>query len=261
MDELPPRPDYDRHETAASLPVEAIGSLPTAHAVSAPEDFNEDAEKQTGEQPFIPPPHPDSKRIDSLVAAAITGDMLARDQLLDTVHSLAIRYTRGRLGRRETSIGSADDVAQEVCLAVIAALPTYEGRGLSFRAFIYGVASHKVTDAFRAVGRNRSEPMAEVPETLTAPDSIETPLLAAETLERLDRLLLATLTPRQREVLIRRIVLGLDAKDTAEALGTSPGSVRVIQHKALKRLREVLDIQEATDKTNTSTETKAEPAD
>lgn len=262
MDKLPPRPDYDRHETPASLPAEAIGKLPTAHAISFPETSTEDAEKQTGDQDFIPPPHPDSKRIELLAAAAITGDMLARDQLLDTVYSLALRYTRRRLGHRETSIGSADDVAQEICLAVVAALPTYVVRGQSFRAFIYSIAAHKVTDAFRAVGRNRSEPVAEVPDTQTASDSAERRILGAETIEELDRLL-NSLTPRQREVLVRRTVIDMSVKDTAEAVGTTPGSVRVTHYNALRRLRGILDIQGGTGKadTGTNTETRTEPAD
>ncbi len=43
-------------------------------------------------------------------------------------------------------------------MAVVGALPGYRIKGLSFRAFVYGIAAHKVTDAFRAIGRNRSEP-------------------------------------------------------------------------------------------------------
>ena len=55
-------------------------------------------------------------------------------------------------------LGSADDVAQEVCVAVVSALGSYQPAGLSFRAFVYGIAAHKVADAFRAIARNRTEP-------------------------------------------------------------------------------------------------------
>ena len=46
-------------------------------------------------------------------------------------------------------------------MAVVSALQTYQPKGLSFRAFVYGIAAHKVTDAFRAIGRDRTEPVAE----------------------------------------------------------------------------------------------------
>ena len=126
-----------------------------------------------------------------------------------------LRYCRGRLGRQETVIGSADDVAQEVCLAVVSALAGYTVKGLSFRAFVYGIAAHKVTDAFRAIGRNRTEPMAELPDAPVLHDGPEQRLLAGELAERLGGLL-HRLTPRQREVLILRIAVGLSAEETAQ---------------------------------------------
>ena len=102
--------------------------------------------------------------LEGLVAAAVAGERRAREQLLAEIHPLVLRYCRGRLGRQETVIGSADDVSQEICLAVVNALGGYTVKGLSFRAFVYGIAAHKVTDAFRAIGRNRTEPMAELPD-------------------------------------------------------------------------------------------------
>ncbi len=88
---------------------------------------------------------------DELVAAAVRGDGRAREELLALIHPLVLRYCRGRLGRRETALGTADDVAQDICMAVVGALQTYRPTGLSFRAFVYGIAAHKVTDAFRAI--------------------------------------------------------------------------------------------------------------
>jgi RNA polymerase sigma-70 factor, ECF subfamily len=177
--------------------------------------------------------------LESLVAAAVAGDRLARERLLAEIQPLVLRYCRGRLGRQETVIGSADDVAQEVCLAVVSALPHYTIKGLSFRAFVYGIAAHKVTDAFRAIGRNRSEPMAELPDTQLVLDGPEQRVLAAELVERLGGLL-HCLTPRQRDVLVLRVAVGLSAEETAKAVGSTPGAVRVTQHRALNRLRGVM---------------------
>ena len=54
-----------------------------------------------------------------------------------------------------------------LCLAAIQALPRYQDQGRPFLAFVYGIASHKVADAHRAAGRNRSEPTEVVPERLS----------------------------------------------------------------------------------------------
>jgi len=184
-------------------------------------------------------PLADAPLVEQLVAAAVGGDQRAKEQLLGEIHPLVLRYCRGRLGCQETVIGSADDVAQEVCLAVVGALPNYTIKGLSFRAFVYGIAAHKVTDAFRAIGRNRSEPMAELPDTAVTHDGPEQRLLAGELAERLGGML-HRLTPRQREVLILRIVAGLSAEEVAHIVGSTPGAVRVTQHRALNRLRAVM---------------------
>ena len=177
--------------------------------------------------------------IDTLVAGAVGGDARARDDLLALIHPLVLKYCRARLGRQESLMGSADDVAQDVCMAVVGALPNYQLKGLSFRAFVYGIAAHKVTDAFRAIGRNRAEPVADLPDGPVTADGPEHRLLAAEMSARLGQLL-AHLTPRQREVLVLRLAVGLSAEETAQAVRSTPGAVRVTQHRALGRLRKIL---------------------
>ena len=148
---------------------------------------------------------------DELVAAAVRGDGRAREELLALISPLVLRYCRARLGRRETALGSADDVAQDACMAVVSALQTYRPKGLSFRGFVYGIAAHKVTDAFRASGRDRTEPVAEPPDTPVTVEGPEHRVLDAERDAAL-RALLAHLTPRQREVLVLRLAVGVSAE-------------------------------------------------
>ncbi|HWC80546.1 MAG TPA: sigma factor, partial [Pseudonocardiaceae bacterium] len=94
----------------------------------------------------------------------MSGDPLAAGRLLAMIRPLVVRYCRERVGPGERHLASADDVAQEVCLAVLTALPGYRDQGRPFLAFVYGIAAHKVADAHRAAARNRAEPVAEVPD-------------------------------------------------------------------------------------------------
>jgi RNA polymerase sigma-70 factor (ECF subfamily) len=190
-------------------------------------------------------PRPDEKpgtgvqaqpQFEELVRETLAGVPGARDRLLGELQPLVLRYCRGRIGHRESVMGSADDVAQEVCLAVVTALPGYQLKGLSFRAFVYGIAAHKVADAYRAMGRNRCDPVAEIPDAPAVHDGPEQQLLSQERLGRLTHLL-DRLTPRQRDVLVLRVAVGLSAEETAVAVGSTPGAVRVTQHRALNRLR------------------------
>jgi hypothetical protein len=53
-------------------------------------------------------------------------------------------------------------------------------------------------------------------------------------------MLLDTLSDKQRDILRLRVVVGLSVEETAEIVGSTPGGVRVAQHRALNRLRTVL---------------------
>ena len=182
---------------------------------------------------------PDHRAVfDALVERAVTGDARARDELLGLIQPLVLRYCRARLGRQESLMGSAEDVAQEVCVAVVGALPHYQLKGLSFRAFVYGIASHKVVDAHRAVTRGRTDPVADVPDVVADDAGPEQHAMRGELSAQL-RALLDELPEKQREILVLRVVVGLTAEQTGEIVGASPGAVRVAQHRALTRLRQV----------------------
>lgn len=175
-------------------------------------------------------------RLDAAVAEAVAGSRDALREVLETIRPIVVRYIRARLGTAERVGLSADDVAQEVCLAAIQALPRYQDQGRPFLAFVYGIASHKVADAHRAAGRNRSEPTDSVPERFSLDAGPEQMAIQADSAARMKQLL-AVLPEKQREILTLRIVVGLSAEETAEAVGSTPGAVRVAQHRALARLK------------------------
>jgi RNA polymerase sigma-70 factor, ECF subfamily len=171
-----------------------------------------------------------------VVANAVTGSRAAVEQVLALVRPLVLRYCRARIGWQDRSHIGADDVAQEVCLAVLTALPRYVDQGRPFMAFVYGIAAHKVNDAHRAAARNRIEPVASVPEEPTTEAGPEQRVLHDEMSSRMAELL-QVLSPGQREILVLRVAVGLSAEETATAVGSTAGAVRVAQHRALARLR------------------------
>jgi RNA polymerase sigma-70 factor, ECF subfamily len=195
------------------------------------------------------PQHPEGARkrvmntaamgIEVLVSGAIGGHRPAVESLLTLIRPQVVRYCRARVGRHHRSYNSADDVAQEVCLAVLTALPSYRDQGRPFLAFVYGIAAHKVADAHRSAARNRSEPVSEFPDTPEPGDGPEQYVMRGELSDRMAQLM-STLPPKQREILVLRVVVGLSAEETADAVNSTPGAVRVAQHRALSRLRKAL---------------------
>ncbi|HEV8561462.1 MAG TPA: RNA polymerase sigma factor ShbA [Actinophytocola sp.] len=171
-----------------------------------------------------------------LVSAALAEDPDAIGTLFVWIHPAIIRYCRARIGRTGAAYSSADDVAQEVCLAVLGALPRYDDEPASFLPFVYGIAAHKVADHYRRAGRDKAEPAADVPDGIDLEATPEQQTVRADVRARLVRLL-DTLAPRQREILVLRLVVGLSAQETAVAIGLTATAVRVAQHRALAKLR------------------------
>jgi len=170
-----------------------------------------------------------------LVHLAVRGHPGAIDALLERVRPMVVRYCRARLGRITGHYYVADDVAQEVCLAVLAALPRYRDMGRPFASFVFGIASHKVADAVRTASR-LAVPFEDLPDGPDERPGPEETVVAYIEAER-TRALLAQLPHHLRELLILRVVTGLSAEETGNVLGMSAGAVRVAQHRALARLR------------------------
>ena len=81
------------------------------------------------------------------------GATAAIDSLLRQIRPMVVRYCRSRLGSVAGHSEVAEDVAQEVCITILTALPRYQDLGRPFASFVFGIASHKVTDARRSAAR------------------------------------------------------------------------------------------------------------
>jgi RNA polymerase sigma-70 factor (ECF subfamily) len=139
----------------------------------------------------------------------------------------------------------AEDLAQEVCLAVANVIPGWRDTGRSMWGFVFTVARNKLTDGIRrqarqsglgrivAIDHGSDSGAAAVADRELGP---EDQALVSEGTRQMHRLL-RMLPTTQREVVMLRTVVGLTAKETAQALGLTPGSVHVLQHRAVTRLR------------------------
>ncbi|HTJ34117.1 MAG TPA: RNA polymerase sigma factor ShbA [Dactylosporangium sp.] len=174
---------------------------------------------------------------DDLVHSAVHGDPDATAALLAALRPGLVRYCRAKLGRIGGAYTTADDVSQDVCLALLRALPRYRDQGRPFTAFVYAIAAHKVADAQRAAARSAGT--APVDGLDERPDSSPGPEQQAVSTDLARRLsgLLARLPEQQREIVVLRVAAGLSAEEVGEIVGMSAPAVRVAQSRALARLR------------------------
>lgn len=177
-------------------------------------------------------------RLAVLVPLAQQGDQRALKEVIRIVHPVVLRYARARIGGGRTP--TAEDVAQEVCLAVATSIGKYQDKGKPFMAFVYGIAYNKVTDAHRALSRDKSSPTEEVPEQVFQGDTPEDAAMVEAGSNRV-RELLDLLSEKAREIVVLRVFAGLSAEETAELTGSTAGAVRVAQHRALATMRKAVE--------------------
>ena len=176
--------------------------------------------------------------LNRVASAAAGGDRAARDRFVELVRQPVLRYCRARIGS-SVRLQTGEDVAQEVLIAVYEALPRYRASQVPAMAFIYGIARNKVADSLRASGRDRSVPTDEVPDTVATDIGPEAGAVRSAEIRQL-RALLDKLPTAHREILVLRVAMQFSAEETARTVGSTPGAVRVTQHRALGKLRAML---------------------
>lgn len=170
-----------------------------------------------------------------LATQALAGEVRGMELLLVSVRRMVHRYGRARLGTLPGAAQAAEDAAQEVCIAVLKALPAYRDTGRPFEAFVYRIAARRVADAQRAVYRG-DVTLDVLPDSASTDLTPEESVLLRDDADRARRLL-ARLPEQQREIVTLRVAVGMSAEEVGRALGMSAGAVRVAQHRALGRLR------------------------
>src|SRR2546429_8467680 len=161
-----------------------------------------------------------------LVERAVRGDPDATEELLAVIRPGVVRYCRAHLGRVGGRYTTADDVSQEVCLAVLRSLPRYRDQGRPFAAFVYGIAAHKIADAQRAAVRHLAvTPVEMIVDQADSAPGPEQHAIEADQARRLSELL-RQLSDVHREILVLRVAAGLSTEEVAGALGMTAGARR-----------------------------------
>jgi RNA polymerase sigma-70 factor (ECF subfamily) len=174
----------------------------------------------------------------TLVERAKAGDKVATEQLVAQLRPKVFRYVLARV----LDPHLADDVTQEVTVTMLTALPRHADHGRPFTAWVFGIAANKLSESRRTASRRHESVATEVPDERA--DAALEPEAAVLRLEKSHYVagLLAQLPDTQAEIVRLRVAAGLSADETAAVLGMSAGAVRVAQHRALARLRELIEV-------------------
>jgi len=164
-----------------------------------------------------------------LMRSAMAGDNAAYHRLLKAVTPVLRAASRRGLTRAGQSPDQAEDIVQDILLAVHLKRHTWDVNA-PFAPWLFAIARNKLIDALRRRGKRVFVNIDDFAETLPEQPKAETASAAEVTAQ------LNTLPQRQREVLQSIAVESASIKDTAKKFAMSEGAVRVALHRALASL-------------------------
>jgi RNA polymerase sigma-70 factor, ECF subfamily len=169
----------------------------------------------------------------AVLTAAQQGSEAAFSRLWQDANPSLLRYLR------VIAPEVAEDVAADTWVQVLRGLAGFRGDEQSWRAWLFTIARRKVIDDRRRKARHPASQLSEVPagRLPTTPDAADIALERLSTRSALA--MLAALPPLQAEVILLRVVAGLDTESVARLVGRSPGAVRVAAHRGLRQLAQI----------------------
>ncbi len=185
------------------------------------------------------------KEEEKLINSAKGGDEKAFGELYKKYLASIYRYVFMRVGYRKHE---AEDITHQVFMSAWQNMRTYKTQGFPFSSWLYRIAHNAVIDYYRT--QRPSFDLEFVDDNVAFADI---PELESHIDDRMQmegiRVALTKLEPDQQNVIIMKFVNELENKEIAQALGKTEGAIRVIQHRALKQLKVILQPNEGDNNT------------
>ncbi len=173
---------------------------------------------------------PDSQ----LLERARSFDAEALAEIYDRYAEPIYRYLYRTVG----DAARAEDLTSEVFCKLLQVLDTPRAPRDKLQGWLYRVAHNQAMDWFRQQGKGPTLPLNE--ELVAGMDLPHDILERREAQQRL-RTAISQLTTDQQRVILLRFGEGLKVSDVSDLMGKSQGAIKILQHRAIKRLRKLLD--------------------
>jgi RNA polymerase sigma-70 factor, ECF subfamily len=171
-----------------------------------------------------------------LVRRAQDGDAEAFGEIYERHSQAVFRFFSSRLNNPL----DAEDLTEEVFMRVWRSLPKYHEKGVPFTAFLFRIANNALIDHYRKFSSPSSEVSIEGEQLQDPHHNPEE--IASESLEYAElKKVLDKLRDDYRDVLILRFLSELSPVETAKVMDRSVGAVRILQHRALIAVRNLME--------------------
>jgi RNA polymerase sigma-70 factor (ECF subfamily) len=246
----PPTPPTQQRPPSATGPVR---THPTA-APGAPRVAEPRGERRTATPPTAPDPAVEAARRRpepaategpgtdgsglagwDLVRATQAGDQEAFGQLYDRYHEMVFRYVLFRVGDRQL----AEDLTAETFLRALRRIGSVSYQGRDIGAWFVTIARNLVLDHVKSSRYRLEQTTSEIADLSPSTSGPEQQVLDGATHEELLRCV-AKLNSDQKECIALRFLQGLSVAETARLMGRNEGAVKALQHRAVRRLAQLL---------------------
>ena len=173
----------------------------------------------------------DNKLIKSILRY---GSKEAADQLVRAYYDEIYRFVHRQTGNPEDSL----DLTQEIIIAALQSLPSFNYRKAGFRTWLYRIASNKVVDARRKV-----TPVTVPLDEEYAEDDFVFGVMNRDTLNRIEEYL-CTLDPELQTVVRLRVFAEYSFPEIAQASGQAEEKVKAQYYRLVKKLKKEFEYDE-----------------
>jgi RNA polymerase sigma-70 factor, ECF subfamily len=170
-----------------------------------------------------------------LVRATQAGDQQAFGQLYDRYHEMVFRYVLFRVGDRQL----AEDLTAETFLRALRRIQSVSYQGRDIGAWFVTIARNLVLDHVKSSRYRLEQTTSEIADLSPATSGPEQQVLDGATHQELLRCV-AKLNADQKECITLRFLQGLSVAETARLMERNEGAVKALQHRAVRRLAQLL---------------------
>jgi RNA polymerase sigma-70 factor (ECF subfamily) len=171
----------------------------------------------------------------SLVRAAQDGSADAFGEIYDHYVDRVFKFIYYRVGDRTV----AEDLTSETFLRALRSISSISYQGRDIGAWLTTIARNIALDHATSARSRWEVGTAELTENGLSLDSAEVTVLSRLRNERL-REAIGELSEEQQACIVLRFMDGLSVAETAHAMGKNEGSIKGLQHRAVKRLADAV---------------------
>ncbi len=182
-----------------------------------------------------PAEHQDTTGAWALVNAAQGGDMNAFGELFDRYYDVVFRFVLFRMGDRTL----AEDIAQETFVRALRRISSVSYQGRDIGAWFVTIARNLIFDHVKSSRYRLEQTTSEMVDHSPSTGGPEQQVLDGATNDELLRCV-RKLNPDQQECIQLRFLQGLSVAETARIMDRNEGAVKALQHRAVRRLAQLL---------------------